>query len=111
MRTLTRRLAPHSRTAWLTFAVVAVAAVAVAIPAVLLSGGGRPAVVATAFTWVVAVVVLGAVLDSILVPGNPDVRRRAGHDAGWTGLGASLGSVGPDGGGSCGSSGDGGGSC
>lgn len=109
MRTLTRRLAPHARTAWLTFGAVAVAAVILAILTVLLNGGGRPAVVATAFTWLVAVVVLAAFLDAILVPGNPDVRRQAGHAAGWTGA---LGAGGwSDGGGSCGGSGDGGGSC
>ncbi len=106
MRTLTRRLAPHARTSWLTFSAVSVAALSVAIAAVLLNGGGRPAVVATAFTWFVAVVVLGACLDAILVPGNPDVRRRAGHAAGWTGalgVGGHIGHVGSGGdGGSCG---------
>jgi uncharacterized membrane protein YgcG len=88
MRTLTRRLAPHSRTAWLTFAGVAVVALVVAMSTVVLNDGGRMPVVATAFTWLVAVVVLAAFLDAVLVPGNPDVRRRAGHTAGWSGVGA-----------------------
>ena len=103
MRSLTRRLAPHARASWLTFAAVAVAVLVVAILVTLLVGGGRFGVVAVAATWFVTVVVLGACLDAILVPGNPDVRRRAGHDAGWTGLGAAStwsggGSGGGDGG-------------
>ncbi len=103
MRSLTRRLAPHARTSWFTFAAVAVAVLVVAILVVLLNGGGRSGVVAAVVTWFVAVVVLGACLDAILVPGNPDVRRRAGHDAGWTGMGAAVswsdgGSGGGDGG-------------
>lgn len=103
MRSLTRRLAPHARTSWLTFAAGAVAVVVVAVLVILLNGGGRFGVVAAVATWIVAVVVLGACLDAILAPGNPDVRRRAGHDAGWTGLGAAAswsdgGSVGGDGG-------------
>ena len=104
MRSLTRRLAPHARTSWLTFAAVSAVAAFVAVAVVLLNGGGRYAVVATATTWFVVVVVLAACLDAILVPGNPDVRRSAGHAAGWTGLGA-AGSW-SDGGG--GSGGDGG---
>ena len=109
MRTLTRRLAPHARTSWLTFGAVAAVAITLALAAVLLNGGGRPAVVATAATWFVLVVVLGACLDAILVPGNPDVRRRAGHDAGWTGLGVGGGHGGHFG--THGGHGDGGGSC
>jgi uncharacterized membrane protein YgcG len=104
MRNLTRRLAPHARTSWLTFAAVAALAAVVSVTAALLTGGGRVAVVMTAFTWLVLVVALAAVLDAILVPGNPDVRRRAGHVAGWTGLGAAASFS--DGGG--GSGGDGG---
>jgi hypothetical protein len=104
MRTLTRRLAPHARTAWLTFGAVSAVMVALAVAMVLLNGGGRTAVVATAGTWFVLVVVLGAFLDAILVPGNPDVRRQAGHAAGWTGaIGGGGGHGGhADGGGSCG---------
>ena len=106
MRTLTRRLAPHARTSWLTLGAVSLVAVTLAVTLVLLAGGGRPAVVATAATWFVLVVVLGAFLDAILVPGNPDVRRHAGHAAGWTGaidVGAGHGGHGGgDGGGSCG---------
>lgn len=79
MRSLTRRLAPHARTSWLAFAAVAVAVLVVAILVILLNGVGRFGVVAAAATWFVAVVVLGACLDAILVPGNPDVRRLAGH--------------------------------
>jgi hypothetical protein len=90
MRTLTRRLAPHARTSWLTFGAVAALAVLVSILVVELTGGGRFALVGTLATLLVVVVVLGAVLDAILVPGNPDVRRWAGHDAGWTGLGAPV---------------------
>lgn len=107
MRTLTRRLAPHARTSWLTFAALSAVTIIVAVAVVLLNGGDRFAVVGTATTWFVMVVFLAACLDAILVPGNPDVRRRAGHDAGWTGLGASAswagggGSSGGDGG-SCG---------
>jgi uncharacterized membrane protein YgcG len=104
MRTLTRRLAPHARRSWLTFAAVSAVTVLVAVAVVLLSGGGRFAVVATAATWFVVVVFLAACLDAILVPGNPDVRRQAGHAAGWTGLGAAASFS--DGGG--GSGGDGG---
>ena len=95
MRSLTRRLAPHARTSWLTFAAVAGVIIGyvtnlVAILMILTNGGGRYGVVAAGATWFVAVVVLGACLDAILVPGNPDVRRRAGHDAGWTGLGGAA---------------------
>lgn len=108
MRTLTRRLAPHARTAWLTFAAIAVVALVVALSTVVLNHGGRTAVVATAFTWLVAVVVLAAFLDAVLVPGNPDVRRRAGHTAGWSGT---LGAAGWSDGGGHGGSGDGGSSC
>ncbi|MEI5672963.1 MULTISPECIES: hypothetical protein [unclassified Nocardioides] len=108
MRTLTRRLAPHSRTAWLTFATVAVVALVVAISTVVLNDGGRMAVGATVFAWLVAVVVLAAFLDAVLVPGNPDVRRRAGHAAGWSGA---LGGAGWSDGGGHGGSGDGGSSC
>lgn len=104
MRTLTRRLAPHARDAWLVLGATAVVAVTLAVALVLVSGGGRYAVVATAFTGIVLVAVLAAVLDAILVPGNPEVRRRAGHAAGWSGA---LGPGWSDGGGS----GDGGGSC
>jgi hypothetical protein len=109
MRTLTRRLAPHARTSWLTFGAVSVVTVTLAVALVLLNGGGRPAVVATAATWFVLVVVLGACLDAILVPGNPDVLRRDGHDAGWTGLGIGAGHGGHFG--THGGHGDGGGSC
>lgn len=109
MRTLTRRLAPHARTAWLTFGALSVLVVTAAIAAVLLSGGGRVALVATASTWFVVVVVLAACLDAILVPGNPDVRVGSRHAAGWTGA-VGLGGW-SDGGGSGGGSGDGGGSC
>ena len=90
MRSLTRRLAPHARAAWLTFAAVAACAAIVSITVALLVGDGRVAVVMTAFSWFVLVVVSAAVLDAILVPGNPDVRRWAGHDAGWTGMGAPV---------------------
>ncbi len=92
MRTLTRRLAPHARTAWLVFAAVAVALVAIAEAVVLLNEGGRMAVVGTAATWFVLVVVLAACLDAILVPGNPDLRRPT-PGAGWSGasLGGGLG--------------------
>ena len=111
MRSLTRRLAPHARTSWLTFAAMAVAVLVVATVVTLLNGGGRVGVVAAGATWFVAVVVLGACLDAILVPGNPDVSRRGGHDAGWTGLGAAA--IWSDGGSSGGSGGGGGdgGSC
>ena len=106
MRTLTRRLQPHARTSWLTFAAVSVVAVVVALATVLLNDGGRVAVVMTAFTWLVVVVALAAVLDAILAPGNPDVRRASGQSAGWTGLGAAGWSGGHGGsggdGGSCG---------
>ena len=108
MRTLTRRLAPHTRTAWLTFATVGVVALVVALSSVVLNNGGRMAVVATAFTWVVAVVVLAAFLDAVLAPGNPDVRRHAGRTAGWSGT---LGAAGWSDGGGHGGSGDGGSSC
>lgn len=103
MRTLTRRLAPHARTSWLTFSVVAMVTVTLSVAVVLLNGGGRTAVVATAGTWFVLVVVLGAFLDAILVPGNPDVRRPTGHAAGWSGaIGGDGGHGGhADGGGSC----------
>lgn len=103
MRTLTRRLAPHARTAWLTFVAASAVVVTLAVALVLLTGGGRTAVVATAATWFVLVVVLAACLDAVLVPGNPDVRRRPVHAAGWSGA---LGTDGGHGGG-----GDGGGSC
>lgn len=105
MRTLTRRLAPHARTCWLTFGAVLVVALVVAITVVLMTGGGRFALVATASTWFVGLVVLGALLDAVLVPGNPDLQRRVGHPAGWTAALPSGG--GYDGGGL----GDGGGSC
>ena len=101
MRTLTRRLARRS---WLVLGATAVVAAALAVALVLIGGGGRYAVVATAFTGLVVVGVLAAFLDAILVPGNPEVRRRAGHAAGWSGA---LGPGWSDGGGS----GDGGGSC
>lgn len=110
MRTLTRRLAPHPRTSWLTFGAAAAVALTLALAVVLLNGGGRMVVVATASTWFVLVVVLGACLDAILVPGNPDVRRRAGHAAGWTGAFDGGGGHGGHVGGH-GSHGDGGGSC
>ena len=84
MSTLTRRLQPHARTAWLSFAAVAVVAVALAEAVVLLNDGGRMAVVATAATWFVLVVAAGACLDAILVPGNPDLRQ-ATPGAGWSG--------------------------
>lgn len=113
MRTLTRRLAPHARTAWLTFGAVAAVVVTLAVALVLLTGGGRTAVVATAATWFVLVVVLGACLDAILVPGNPDVRRQVGQAAGWSGAadagGGHSGHVGGHFGGH-GGHGDGGGS-
>lgn len=103
MRTLTRRLAPHARAAWLTFGALSVLAVALAVAVVLLGGGGRYGVVATVFTGLVVVLVLAACLDAILAPGNPDVRRRSGQAAGWTGA---LGSGGwSDGGGSGGGEG------
>ena len=102
MRSLTRRLAPHARTSWLTFPTVSVVAVLVALAAVVLSGGGRVAVVATAATWIVVVVALGAVLDAILAPGNPDVRRAGGQAAGWTGAVGTGWSGGGSDGGSCG---------
>ena len=85
MRTLTRRLAPHARASWLTLAGVSVLLVGVATAAVLLNGGGRPAVVGAVFTGIVVFGELAAFLDAILVPGNADVRRRAGHTAGWSG--------------------------
>ncbi|CAM3849358.1 hypothetical protein [Nocardioides zeicaulis] len=88
MRTLTRRLRPHARTAWLTFAAVAVLAVVLAELVVALAGGGRMAVVATAATWFVAVVVLAACLDAVLVPGDPELRQPT-PGAGWSG--AALG--------------------
>lgn len=112
MRTLTRRLAPHARTSWLTFGAVSAVAVTLAVALVLLNGGGRTAVVATAATWFVLVVVMGACLDAILVPGNPDVRRQTGQAAGWSGGlvgGGYSGYVGGHGG--HGGHGDGGGSC
>ena len=108
MRTLTRRLAPHARTAWLVLVAVVLLAVAIAVTAVLAAGGGRPGVVASVFTGVVVFGVLAAVLDAILVPGNPDMTRRRGHDAGWTGMGAASwtdagsGGSGGDAGGHCG---------
>lgn len=103
MRTLTRRLAPHARTAWLVFGAVAAVVVTVAVALVLLTGGGRTAVVATAATWFVLVVVLGACLDAILAPGNPDIRRRAGSAGGWSGAFAASSGEGSHGdhGGSC----------
>lgn len=107
MRTLTRLLAPHTRTAWLTFAAVMVVAGVVAVSTVVLTDGGRTAVVATASTWVVAVVFLAACLDAVLVPGNPDVRGRVGHAAGWTGA---VGAAGWSDGGGHGGDGGGGGS-
>ena len=103
MRTLTRRLAPHARDAWLVLGATAVVAVILAVLLVA-NGGGRYGVVAAVFTGVVLFAVLAAVLDAILVPGNTEVRRRAGHAAGWSGA---LGPGWSDGGGS----GDGGGSC
>ena len=108
MRTLTRRLAPHARTSWLTFGAVSVVAVTLAVALVLLNGGGRTAVVATGATWFGLVVVLGACLDAILAPGNPDVRRQVGHAAGWTGAAFDVGG---GHGGHVGGHGDGGGSC
>ncbi|WP_193614931.1 hypothetical protein [Nocardioides lijunqiniae] len=104
MRTLRRRLAPHSRTAWLTFAAVAVVTLVVAISIVVLNDGGRMPIVATAVAWLVVVVALAAFLDAVLVPGNPDVRRRAGHTAGWSGA---VGGAGWSDGGGHGGSGDG----
>ena len=108
MRTLTRRLAPHAHTSWLVFGAVSLLVVGVAVAVALVSGGGRSGVVATAFTGLVVVVVLAACLDAILVPGNPDVGRRSGRAAGWTGA---VGSGWSDGGGHGCGSGDGGGSC
>ena len=105
MRTLTRRLAPHARASWLSLVGAVVLVVGVATVTVLVNGGGRPAVVATVVTGVVVFGVLAAFLDAILVPGNPDVRRRAGHSGGWSGT---LGAGWSDGGGG---SGDGGSSC
>ena len=89
MRTLTRRLTPHARTAWLVIVAATVLAVAIAVTAVLASGGGRPGVVAAVLTGVVVFGVLAAFLDAVLVPGNPDVRRTAGDAVGWSGLNAS----------------------
>lgn len=110
MRTLTRRLRPHVRASWLTFAAVAALTLLVSILVVELTGGGRVALVMTAFTWFVLTVASAAVLDAILVPGNSDVRRQAGHAAGWTGaLGVGGGFA--HGGGGHGGAGDGGGSC
>ncbi|UFN42875.1 hypothetical protein [Nocardioides okcheonensis] len=109
MRTLTKRLAPHARTAWLVLLGTVAVAVAVAVATVLATGGGRVGVVMTLFTGLVAFGVLAAVLDAILVPGNPDVRRRPGAGmttAAWVGIG-SGGAVG-SGGGDCGG---GGGDC
>lgn len=85
MRTLRRLLAPHARTSWLTFAAVAVATVLVAIVAVVLTGSGRVALAGVFGTWFAVVVALAAFLDAILVPGNPDARRQAGHAGGWSG--------------------------
>ena len=101
MRTLTRRLAPHARTSWLTLGTVSLLVVAAAVVTVLVSGGGRSAVVATMCTGVLVAGVLAAFLDAILVPGNPDVQGRSGHAAGWTGAVGSAGGSG-DGGPSCG---------
>jgi len=108
MRTLTRLLAPHARTAWLTFAAVAVVAGVVAVSTVVLTDGTRTAVVATASTWLVALIVLAACLDAVLAPGNPDVRRRVGHSGGWSGA---VGAASWSDGGGHGGSGDGGSSC
>ncbi|PUA80768.1 hypothetical protein [Nocardioides currus] len=107
MRTLTRRLGPHARTSWLALVGFVALLVVVSTVAVLLNGGGRPAVVGTVFTGVVVFGVLAAFLDAILVPGNPDVRRETGRAAGWSGT---LGAGWSDGGGH-GAGGDGGGSC
>lgn len=76
--------------------------VAGAVVAVLATGGGRSAVVATVSTGVVAFVALAAFLDAILVPGNPDVRRQTGDVAGLTGAVATGGGHGGSGDGSCG---------
>ena len=103
VRTLTRRLAPHARASWLSLVGVVVLLVGAATVAVLVNGGGRPAVVATVFAGVVAFGVLAAFLDAILAPGNPDVRRQAGHAAGWSGAFGGGWSDGGAGGGSDGS--------
>lgn len=108
MRTLTRRLAPHARTAWLTFAGVAALVLIVAESIVVLNDGGRMPVVGTAFAWLVAVAVLGACLDAVLKPGNPDLRRSTGQAAGWSGA---VGVGGWSDGGGHGGAGDGGSSC
>jgi hypothetical protein len=103
MRTLTCRLGHHARTAWLVLVAVTVLAVVAAVTLVLAAGGGRGGVVAAVLTGVVAFAVLAAFLDAILVPGNPDVLRSAGHSAGWSGAAAGGGGLGGHGGGdSCG---------
>lgn len=91
MRTLTKRLAPHARTAWLVLLASVVLGVGVASALVLAAGGGRGSVVMTLFGGLVAFGVLAAVLDAILVPGNPDVVRRRPDmgmsSASWVGIG------------------------
>ncbi|MBS2940347.1 hypothetical protein KDN32_21635 [Nocardioides sp. J2M5] len=91
MRTLTKRLAPHARTAWLVLLASVAVVVSAAVATVLATGGGRFGVVLTLFGGLVAFGVLAAVLDAILVPGNPDVRRRRPDmgmsTASWVGIG------------------------
>lgn len=88
MRTLTRRLAPHARTAWLTFAAVALVVGVVAVSTALLASGAREVVGITVFGWFVLTVASAACLDAVLVPGNPDMRQPT-PGAGWSG--AALG--------------------
>lgn len=105
MTTLSRRLAPHARTAWLTLAAASVLAIGIAVLTTMAFGGTRVGIVMTVFTGVVVTLVLAAVLDAILVPASSDVRRQGGYAAagGWVGAGdAGGGSCGGSGGGDCG---------
>ena len=110
MRTLTKHLAPHPRAAWLTFLTVSVLAVSGATVTTMVNGGGRVGVTMTVFVGVVLVGVLAAVLDAILLPGNPDMRGPGGYGSagGWA-AGDGVGGVGGVGGG--GDCGGGGASC
>ena len=110
MRTLTKRLAPHRRASWLTFLAVSVLSVSGATATTAFNGGGRVGITMTVFVGVVLVGVLAAVLDAILLPGNPDVRGPGGYGSagGWA-AGDGVGGVGGVGGG--GDCGGGGASC
>ncbi|MDR7253189.1 putative membrane protein YgcG [Nocardioides sp. BE266] len=100
-----RALAAHPRQSWLTFGGIAATGLAAAVSVALLQGAGRVGVVMTAFTGVVVIGVLTAVLDAIVSPGNPDFRGSGhlGHGYGGDALGGGVGFHGA--GGDCGGGG------